>query len=71
MITGPNRYMHYGRSANEAEFRLTIILGHNLLRCLPLAFVRSGIFGQATTKGASTAKSRRRWYGWYCGVGVV
>jgi hypothetical protein len=63
--------MNHWRSANEADFSLNILFSPAILPFLSLlpryvALSFFGIFGQATTKAASTAKTRRWWYGGCC-----
>ena len=60
------RIVYDRRSTDEANFCLNLLHSFLLHLSFPLAFWYSGIFGQATTEAASTAKARRwrdRW-GW-------
>lgn len=54
--------VYYRRSAYEADFSFIFLVSYYrvLPLCQILALYIRGIFGQATTKGATTAKARRR-----------
>lgn len=60
VITRGNRVVDHKRSTYKADFSFDFVLRPILLLVL-VALFRFGIFGQATTKAASTAG--RWWYG--------
>ena len=64
VVTRCNGVMHYGRSTNEADFCLycaVVALTTSRNNWPPFAFPFFGIFGQAITEAATTAKTWRWW----------
>lgn len=61
VIARGNRVVNHRRSTYKADFSFSVVLGL-VLPLVLIALFRFGIFGRATTKAASTAKTRRRWY---------
>lgn len=61
VIARSNRIVNHRRSTYKADFSFSVILSP-ILPFVLIALFGFGIFGQATTKAASTAKTRRRWY---------
>jgi len=66
-MTGPvvarsNGVVVNGRSTDKAHFRFPILSTLLTSLCIPFAFFLLGIFGQATTEAAPTAKTGRWWF---------
>ena len=62
MIARCDRIVNDRARTNEADLSLDIFVLPILLLLFYLALLRFGISGRATTRGASTAKTRWWWY---------